>query len=78
MHGSSSSDYTPHYRSNSVVGEFSFDYDVLDSEADEDELEMYPHRVVEGANRLFSALQKQEGWISFNTTTKTAFALEVL
>jgi len=61
-----------------LVGEFSFDYDVLDSEADEDELEMYPHRVVEGANRLFSALQKQEGWISFNTTTKTAFALEVL
>jgi hypothetical protein len=61
-----------------LVGEFSFDYDVLDSEADEDKLEMYPHRVVEGANRLFNALQKQEGWISFNTTTKTAFALEGL
>jgi hypothetical protein len=61
-----------------LVGEFSFDYDVLDSEADEDELEMYPRQVVEGANRLFNALQKQEGWISFNTTTKTAFALEGL
>ena len=61
-----------------LVGEFSFDYDVLDNGADEDKLEMYPHRVVEGANRLFNALQKQEGWISFNTTTKTAFALEGL
>jgi uncharacterized protein YjbK len=61
-----------------LVGEFSFDYDVLDSEADEDELEMYPRQVVEGANRLFNALQKQEGWISFNTTTKTAFALQGL
>jgi hypothetical protein len=61
-----------------MIGEFSFDYDVPDNGADEDELEMYPHRVVEGANRLFNALQKQEGWISFNTTTKTAFALEGL
>ncbi len=61
-----------------MVGEFSFDYDVLDSGADEDELEMYPRQVVEGANRLFIALQKQQGWISFSTTTKTAFALEGL
>jgi hypothetical protein len=61
-----------------LVGEFSFDYDIVDNGADEDKLEMYPHRVVEGANRLFNALQKQEGWISFNTTTKTAFALEGL
>jgi uncharacterized protein YjbK len=61
-----------------LVGEFSFDYDVLDNEADEDELEMYPPQVVEGTNRLFNALQKQEGWISFSTTTKTAFALEGL
>ena len=61
-----------------LVGEFSFDYDVLDSDADEDKLEIYPPQVVEGANRLFNALQKQEGWISFNTTTKTAFALEGL
>jgi hypothetical protein len=59
-----------------LVGEFSFDYDVLDSEADREKLEMYPHQVVEGANRLFNALQKQEGWLSFSTTTKTAFAFE--
>jgi hypothetical protein len=61
-----------------LVGEFSFDYDVLDSEADREKLEVYPHRVVEGANRLFNALQKQEGWLSFSTTTKTAFAFEGL
>jgi hypothetical protein len=61
-----------------LVGEFSFDYDVPDSGADEDELEMYPRQVVEGANRLFNALQKQEGWLSFSTTTKTAFAFEGL
>jgi hypothetical protein len=42
-----------------VVGEFSFDYDVLDGEADREKLEMYPHRVVDGANRLFNALHKQ-------------------
>jgi hypothetical protein len=61
-----------------LVGEFSFDYDVVDNVADENKLEIYPHRVVEGANRLFNALQKQEGWLSPSTTTKTAFALEVL
>jgi hypothetical protein len=62
-----------------LVGEFSFDYDVLDSEAaDENKLEIYPRQMVEGANRLFNALQKQVGWISFSTTTKTAFALEGL
>ena len=61
-----------------LVGEFSFDYDVVDNEAGEDELEMYPPQTVEGANRLFNALQKQEGWLSFSTTTKTAFALEGL
>jgi hypothetical protein len=61
-----------------LVGEFSFDYDIVDNGADEDELEMYPPQVVEGANRLFNALQKQEGWLSFSTTTKTAFAFEGL
>ena len=61
-----------------LVGEFSFDYDLLDSEAEGDTLEEYPHRVVEGANRLFDALQNQVGWLSFSTTTKTAFALERL
>jgi hypothetical protein len=61
-----------------LVGEFSFDYDVPESGADEDKLETYPPQVVEGANRLFNALQKQEGWLSFSTTTKTAFAFEGL
>jgi uncharacterized protein YjbK len=61
-----------------LVGEFSFDYDIVDNGADEDELEMYPRQVVEGANRLFNALQKQEGWLNFSTTTKTAFAFEGL
>jgi hypothetical protein len=61
-----------------LVGEFSFDYDVPDNGAEEDKLEMYPRQVVEGANRLSNALQKQEGWLSFSTTTKTAFAFEGL
>jgi hypothetical protein len=61
-----------------LVGEFSFDYDIVDNEADEDKLETYSRQVVEGANRLFNALQKQEGWLSFSTTTKTAFAFEGL
>jgi hypothetical protein len=60
------------------VGEFSFDYDVLEDGADEDRLELYPRQTVEGANYLFGALQRQAGWADFNTTTKTAFALEVL
>jgi hypothetical protein len=61
-----------------LVGEFSFDYDALDSGANREKLEIFPARVVEGANRLFNALQKQEGWLSSSFTTKTAFALEVL
>jgi hypothetical protein len=61
-----------------LVGEFSFDYDVPESAAQEDTLEMYPRQAVEGANDLFAAVQRQAGWADFNTTTKTAFALEVL
>ena len=61
-----------------LVAEFSFDYDLPVSGTDGDKLEMYPSEVVEGANRLFSALQNQSGWVDFNTTTKTAFALEGL
>lgn len=61
-----------------LVGEFSFDYDLVDGGTEGDKLEMYPSQVVEGANRFFSALQNQAGWLNFNTTTKTAFALEVL
>ena len=61
-----------------IVVEFSFDYDALDSGTGRDELEMYPRKLVEGANRFFSALQNQAGWVSSNTTTKTAFALGIL
>lgn len=61
-----------------LVGEFSFDYDMPDDEINEEKLEKYPAQVVEGTNRFFSALQSQVGWINFNATTKTAFALEAL
>lgn len=59
-----------------LVGEFSFDYDA--AENDERDLEQYSLKVVEGAKGLFSSLQNQTGWLDFSTTTKTAFALEVL
>lgn len=59
-----------------LVGEFSFDYDATGK--DESDLEKYSLNVVEGAKGFFSALQNQTGWLDFTTTTKTAFALEVL
>lgn len=61
-----------------LVVEFSFDYEALDGGEGGDKLEAYPREVVEGANRFFGALQNQAGWVSSDTTTKTAFALEVL
>lgn len=61
-----------------LVGEFSFDYDELDSAAVADRLEKYPSKVVEKAALFFRALQSQSGWMNLNGTTKTAFALEVL
>lgn len=63
-----------------LVAEFSFDYDGLDVNGGTsgDSTETYPSRVVEGANQLFSALQSQAGWMDFNRSTKTAFALEGL
>jgi hypothetical protein len=61
-----------------LVGEFSFDYDVLEDGVDGAGLEMYPRQTVEGANYLFGALQRQAGWSDLHGTTKTAFALEVL
>ena len=58
-----------------LVGEFSFDYDVLkNGKSDRDKLEQFPLPVVGGANRLFQALQKQAKWINFQATTKTAYA----
>jgi hypothetical protein len=59
-----------------LIGEFSFDFDA--AENTEGDLEKYSLEVVEGAKGLFSAVQLQTGWLDFNTTTKTAFALEVL
>jgi len=59
-----------------LVSEFSFDYDAAKN--DEGDLEEYSHEVVEGAKGFFSALQNQTGWLDLTTTTKTAFALEVL
>ena len=59
-----------------LVGEFSFDYEA--AENDESGLEQYPLQLVQGAKDLFTAVQNQTGWLDFNTTTKTAFALEVL
>ena len=61
-----------------LVGEFSFDYDALDDGADGERLETYPRPTVEGATAIFKAMQKQAGWISFDATTKTAFALDAL
>lgn len=42
----------------------------------QDLLENFPFDTVQGAGRLFSALQNQAGWLDPNGTTKTAFALE--
>ncbi|HLC14716.1 MAG TPA: hypothetical protein VJL89_00615 [Thermodesulfovibrionia bacterium] len=61
-----------------LVAEFSFDYDADDTGKERHELEQYPFEAVEGSNRFFRALQNQVGWVDFNTSTKTAFAVEVL
>ena len=47
--------------------EFSFDYDRLKEED-------FPLHVCEAAKFIFSALQKQSGWVDLGGTTKTAFA----
>lgn len=60
-----------------LVAEFSFDYDT-DEDPEADALEKFPSQVVEGANRFFAALQAQAGWVSPNSMSKTAFAMEVL
>ena len=57
-----------------MVAEFSFDFKVANGHG----LEEFPTRVVERANRLFTVLQNQAGWLNLNQTTKTAFALEAL
>ncbi|HEX8456071.1 MAG TPA: hypothetical protein VF656_02020 [Pyrinomonadaceae bacterium] len=60
-----------------LVCEFSFDYDAPKG-GGADKLEQYPIATVEGANRLFEAMQGQAGWVNLSATTKTAFALEAL
>jgi hypothetical protein len=61
-----------------LVAEFSFDYDLDLGTVPAAALEKFPAPVVDGANRLFGALQAQTGWMSPNGTTKTAFALDAL
>lgn len=62
-----------------MVAEFSIAYEEKKPDgAPSDRLEAYPSPVAEKANRFFSALQRQTGWVDFNSTTKTAFALETL
>lgn len=60
-----------------LVAEFSFAYKAAGG-GEADKLEQFPAATVEGANRLFAALQGQVGWLDLNGTTKTAFALDVL
>ena len=60
-----------------LVVEFSFDYDTPNP-VEESQLEHYPPSVVNGATSLYAALQRQEGWLSVNSTTKTSIALNIL
>ena len=57
-----------------LVTEFSFDYDARVA----GELESYSPAVVAGASGLFRSVLNQAGWLDLTTTTKTAFALELL
>ena len=59
-----------------LVTEFSFDYDA--TKKAEGELESYSSSVVKGASGFFRSVLNQAGWLDLTTTTKTAFALEVL
>lgn len=60
-----------------LVAEFSFDYDVEDTDKS-DELEQFPAHVVEGCNRLFETLQRQTAWTNPAVTTKTNYAYNAL
>ena len=67
-----------------LVAEFSFDYDQPDLEDLEcgkvnpnaGALEQFPAPLVDKTGRFFRALQKQDGWMNFRATTKTAYAYE--
>ena len=59
-----------------LVAEFSFDYEA--KKTGKGELELYSTSVVKGASDFFRSVLNQTGWLDLTTTTKTAFALEVL
>ena len=52
-----------------LIAECAFDYDA-------DNGDDFPIHVVEGATRLFRALQGQPGWFNFDATTKTRYVYE--
>ncbi|HEU4454720.1 MAG TPA: hypothetical protein VFR81_16750, partial [Longimicrobium sp.] len=59
-----------------MVGEFSFDYDALETQ--KGDLEQFPLETVKLAERVFRALQLQSGWLDLEGTTKSAFAVSGL
>ena len=62
-----------------LLAEFSFGYKAFKQTDEEKEagiLENFPIKTVEGAGRVFSAIQKQAGWLDTRGTTKTAFAID--
>lgn len=59
-----------------LVAEFSFDYDA--TKAEQDELELFSTDAVIGTSAFFRSVLNQAGWLDLTSTTKTAFALEVL
>ena len=59
-----------------LVAEFSFDYEAAKTEPGQ--LELFSPGVVKGTSNFFRSVLNQAGWLDLTTTTKTAFALEVL
>lgn len=62
-----------------LLAEFSFSYKAIKQTEEEKKagiLENFQIETVEGAGRVFSAIQKQAGWLDTRGTTKTAFAIE--
>lgn len=56
-----------------LITELSFDYDAQDEAG-----QNFPVAVVEASNQLFTALQKQSGWLNRDSDTKTNYAYESL
>ena len=62
-----------------LITEFSFDYDLFESNDKIqrfEQLEQFDTSTVNVAAQIFQSLQKQNGWIRFHATTKTEFAYE--